>query len=101
MELRLAALDVRLFTVCAECKTFVAEASDLYSQPLQQRLYDDAADTGFALWNSVKNTVTRWYWAEDVRDGEGELIVTLYAPTSETLRMHPQLAGWKVHVLND
>jgi len=101
MELRLAAIDVRQFSVYASNKSLIAEASCLRDCNLYQRLYDDAADAGFALWNEKTNTVTRWYYGEDKRDKEGEVTVTLFHPTSETLRRHPQLAGWVVHVLND
>ena len=101
MELRISAVDVKHFTGCKECKSLVSEASDLREYNLLQRLYDDAADAGFALWNGETNAVTRWAFSEECKDVEGELLVTLYVPTPETLRKYPQLEGWKVHILND
>jgi hypothetical protein len=101
MELRVSAVDVKLFSVSNEYKMFVADASDLRGHNLEQRMYDDSADVGFALWNARTNTVTRWAYYAEQRDRENELLVTLYAPLPSTLRTHPQLNGWKVHVIND
>jgi hypothetical protein len=101
MELRLNAVDVKHFTVTNQYKLMYTDASDLRGYNLYQQLYDDAADVGFALWNAATNTVTRWHWAEERRDAEGELQVEYYLPTTETLRKYPQLAGWKVHIVND
>lgn len=101
MELRVSAVDVKLFGVYANSKSLIAEASELREHNLMQRLYDDAADAGFGMWNEKTNAVTRWYYGEDKRDKEGEITVTLFYPTTETLRKHPQLTGWVVHVLND
>lgn len=101
MELRLNAVDVKHFTVSNQYKLMYTEASDVRDYNLLQRLYDDACDVGFALWNAATNTVTRWSFERDVRDVEGDLQVTYYVPTTETIRKHPQLAGWKVHIVND
>jgi hypothetical protein len=101
MELQVSAVDVKLFSVSSEYKTFVADASELRGHNLEQRLYDDSADAGFALWNARTNTVTRWAYYSERRDRENELVATLYTPTPSTLRKHPMLLGWQIHVLND
>lgn len=96
-----AAVNIRHFNVAKKSKILVSEASDLREHNLKQPLYDDAADAGFALWNPATNAVTRWAFAEEVRDNEGDLLVTYYSPTPETLRKFPQLNGWTIHILND
>jgi hypothetical protein len=101
MELRISAVDVKLFTISVQYRTFVAEASDLFEYRLKQRLYDTSADVGFGLWNAGTNAVTRWVHEKDIRDGEGDITVTYYTPTPETLCKFPQLKGWKIHILND
>lgn len=89
-----------LFSVSLEEKSLVAEHSDLGCYPgIQQRIYDDACDVGFAILGRVG--VTTWCLAKEERDGEGDLQVTIFEPTPETLRKYPHLAGWTVHVLND
>ena len=101
MELRVSSVDVKHFTVSNKSRTFVAEASDLKGYNLQQRIFDDACDVGFGLWNVATGAVTRWAHYDDTRDAEGDLQVSYYTPTPETLRKFPQLEGWKIHILND
>ena len=98
-HLFLYALPGERFSVSREEKSLLAEHSDLGRVQLQQRLYDDACDVGIAIRG--KGGVTVWYLHEEQCDREGDLEVTIYMPTSETLRKHPQLEGWTVHILND
>lgn len=101
MELQVSVVDVKKFTVSNQYRSFVAEASDLGRVDLQKQLYDDACDVGFALYNAFTAHTTRWAHSEDVYDNEGDLTVTYYIPTPETLRKYPMLKGWKIHILND
>ena len=41
--------------------------------------------------------------AKEVRDGtaDNELLYTVFVPTPETLRVHPRLTGYELHLLND
>jgi len=101
MELRVSAVDVKLFSVSNRSRTFVAEASDLKGYNLQQRIFDDAIDVGFGLWNAATGAVTRWAHYSDQHDNEGDLQVSYYKPTPEAIRKYPQLEGWTIHILND
>jgi len=103
MQLQVYPINVAAFTCSAKGKMFVVEASDPWMRhfPTMQPLYDDAADVGFALYNPATNVTTNWYWAEEERDKEGDLVVEIFKPTHETLRKHPKLQGWTIHILND
>lgn len=103
MQLHLSSINVAKFTCTAASKLFVAEHSDLKGEAsLQQRLYDDACDVGFALYNPRTHALTRWAHSKDVVDErENELLCTIFVPTPETLRKYPGLLGWEIHVLND
>ena len=101
MELKVSVVDVKKFSVSIQSKTLVAEASDLRGSNLQQRLYDDACDAGFGVVNTRTGAHTRWAHHADMWDREGDLVATIYMPTPETLRLHPKLRGWTIHILND
>lgn len=102
MQLPLQAVYVSKFTCNRTRKMFVAEHSDLRGVSLRQPLYDDAADAGFAIYNPATQQLSRWAFAREIRDErENELQVTVYVPCSESVRKHPMLQGWEVHVLND
>jgi hypothetical protein len=101
MELRVSAIDVKKFSVSRRSRTFVAEASDLRGFNLEQRIYDDAMDVGFALWNVHTGAVVRFAHYSDQHDNEGDLQVSYYKPTPEAIRKYPQLEGWTIHILND
>jgi hypothetical protein len=101
MQLNVTQVNARLFSVSKESKMMVADHSDLGNVDLFQRLYDDAADAGFALFNPLTGAVTRWSLEREERNNEDELQVCIFSPCPETLRTFPQLAGWTVHVLND
>lgn len=101
MQLPVIAIGVQRFTCSPVCKHLVAEHSDLMGYSLQQRLYDDAYDVGFALHNPMTRAETRWAFARESRDAEHELIAMIFVPCTESVRKHPELQGWEVHVLND
>ncbi len=82
-------------------KILVAEHSDMGRIDLLSQLYDDACDVGFAVYNQRTNAMTRWHLIREEKDSEGDLQVTIFGPCSETLRMHRNLQGWTLHVLND
>jgi hypothetical protein len=100
-QLTLNSVDATLFTPDLQRRMLVAEHSDLRNVSLQQPLYDDACDVGIALYNPRTHALTRWHFVREERDGEGELQVTIFHPTPESLRNYPQLSGWSIHVLND
>ncbi len=92
---------VMQLSVNSNSKTLVAEHSDMGRMPLFSPLYDDACDVGIALHNTQTGVTTRWHLLEEKKDNEGDLQVTIFAPCHETLRMHRNLQGWTLHVLND
>lgn len=101
MQLQLNPIPVSFFTASKTTKILVTERSDCMGFNLLQQLYDDACDVGVAVYNPDTHKVTYWYWEQDVKDHEGDLIVSIYKPTHETLRSHPQLTGWSVRIQND
>lgn len=82
--------------------TLVAERSDFGRSPqLDQPLYDDAVDVGFAIRNPETRNVTRWYLAEVKHDGDDGITAWVYRATPETLNTVPALAGWETVLFND
>lgn len=82
-------------------KRIVVEHSDIGNCNIAAQLYDDACDVGIVLYNPFTGRTTRWYLQQEVKDQEGELQVTVFKPTSETLHKHPANEGWELHILND
>ena len=54
-----------------------------------QRLYKDADYVGLALRNHKTGNATRWYLADTVRGGNGDIIEWHLSPTIETLANNP------------
>ena len=103
MQLNPCPLQAQWFTSDRGRKLMFADASDLGFKAGQVpggALYDDAADFGITLRNTDKGTVAHWY-ESDMLFHNGEQIGWRYKPTNETLRKHPNLKGWEVHILND
>lgn len=100
MQLNVTQVNSKGFGHSAARKLLVTEHSDI-GNVRWQRLYDDAIDIGCALRNPSTGNVTRWYVAEEVRDAEGELQLTILKPASETVHWLRYLAGYELHVLND
>lgn len=104
MQLQVPVFTVRFPTqlsVSVSRKLLVTEHSDMGNMPILAPLYDDACDVGFALHNALTGVTTRWHMIEEKRDADGDLLVTVFGPCSETVRLTPVLEGWKLHVLND
>lgn len=99
MRLNVVQINSKRFTHNPLRKVLVTEHSDIGNVCWQQ-LYDDACDEGIALRNARTGNVTRWYVAERLRE-EGELVVTILKPTSESVACQPVLRGYELHVLND
>lgn len=87
-----------MFSVDVAEKMMIVEHSTLRPQYVQ--LYDDACDAGIAIRSERTGAITYWYFAEEIKDGEGDLQVTILKPVTETVRKFPHLEGWTVHVLN-
>ena len=87
---------------CAK-KWIICEASDIgrVGTPLWSQLYDDACDVGCETYNPFTQRTTRWYLHDEVKDGEGDLQVTIFRVCSETIRQRPTTEGWELHILND
>jgi hypothetical protein len=89
---------------CARGKRMLCEASDLMLRPghVWEQIYDDACDVGIALRNPRSGNVTRWYQCEGetVLD-DGDVILWVFRPTSETIYRNPGLEGYVLHIIND
>lgn len=104
MQLRVPAFVIEhplQLSVSVPRKLLVTEHSDMGRMSILNRLYDDACDVGFATCNSQTGATIRWHMIEEQRDNEGDLEVTVFGVCSESLRVHPQMEGWRLHVLND
>jgi hypothetical protein len=85
-------------------KFFVAEISELddTAAGLDGRIYADAADAGFTLHNVETGGYATFVFDHTDRiDGGEDVAGWVYVPTRETLRLHPQLAGYTVTIIND
>lgn len=98
-QLHFAPHYVNRFTHNAEAKMLVSDISDLGVNPFVQ-LYDDACDTGLAVYNPRTNSTTYWYNVAEVTK-EGELTMWVLQPTHESCRKHPAVQCYTMHVYND
>jgi hypothetical protein len=87
MKLHLRALSSNEFTWSKESKSFSAEMSDFrgVDRDLFQRIYDDACDTGFAMYSERTGTTETFYFSKEIFSGRGE---------------DRELAGWEFLPLN-
>jgi hypothetical protein len=96
----------RDFIVDHKVKRMVIEASTL-AGPLRDggvkfsRIYSDAIDSGIILVSHKTDKATVWLLDKAERDADGDITVWVLEPTTETLRKHPNLRGWEIHILND
>jgi hypothetical protein len=101
MEMNIVQVNSAAFTHFPESKRLVADISDIAVREFQ-KLYNDAADVGFALRNPKTGNVTRWQVASEVRGPyDGELHGWYLVPTSESLRRNPQMEGYCITLVND
>jgi hypothetical protein len=88
------------FFVSVDTKAMVADRSD-FSRNLDCQLDTHTERVGFEIYNPKTGNITRWYKLQEVRDPDGDLQVTIYAPAPETEKRFPHLVDWTVHILND
>jgi len=101
MLLNVVQVNSSLFNHFPKTKRLVSEISDICIKRFD-RLYDDAADVGFALRNEKTGNVTRWSLSNEVRDPvENELIAWNFVPTPESVHAQPVLNGYTMTLLND
>ena len=101
MLLNVVQVNSSLFDHYSKEKRLVAEISSTGIKRFD-RLYDDAVDVGFAVFNEKTPSVTRWVLSREVRDEvENELVAWHFVPTPETLRAEPNTEGYKIVLLND
>ena len=103
MKLRLnSPISLSVFTHDKNTKTFVAEASDFGHRNLFQQIYDDACDVGFLVTNPGSlNTILVVFTKEDVDYEDREVISWQFEPSTDDIRKHPSLKGYKFIVFND
>lgn len=89
------------FTHVAAKKVLVTELSDLGRSFSMKPLYDDACDVGLTLINERTGNVTRWYFAQDVVDADGDLMHIELRPTHESVATNPAIDGYTMLLLND
>lgn len=102
MKLRLKTpVSINTFIHDSSKKCFTAEASDIGDSQLFQRIYDDACDVGFTVYNpNTDQTITVTLLNEE-RDDEGEVISWTYVPNFADVQRHPKLKNYKFLIYND
>lgn len=101
MELQVQEISLKRFTYVkpdghpTSYPSLVSEASDLGHVNLQQRLYDDACDVGFAIRSHKTNHVERFYFEKCDFDKEGEVVGFIYKPVNKKCRIQ------EVLIIND
>lgn len=94
-------INVKLFTHIASSKHMIADISDLPGKGFE-RLYPDSADEGLRIVNPRTGNVVSFFVSSVMRDeAEGELLGWELLPTPETICQHPEMAGYRVSVMND
>jgi len=103
MKLNLTPIPVKMFTHHKDTKTFVSEMSDLHGNGhnYQQRIYDDACDCGFPLYNPCTNRSVLMILNNVVNTDDGELTCYEYTPIQTDIDKFPALKGYKVVIYND
>ena len=101
MKLPLIEFSSKQFTLSADGKTLISEASDMENRHLQP-LYNDACDRGFSVKSErTGNVVT--FVLSDVRlfpDDDG-ICSWEFTPTTESMSQHPECIGMKATIFND
>lgn len=92
-----------VFSVHKAEKMFTVEESTLLGNFPNAfgQIFPDACDIGFRMLSQNTGNVCDWVESKKEFSNEGELLVTIFEPTSTSGRRMPQLKGWTVHVLND
>ena len=93
-------LSTRQFSYNKDTRTFVAEASDLGSDPFQ-RIYEDAADEGVELVSHVTGKSAKFAVNSYERNDDHEFIAWNLVPTAETIRKNPRMRGVTMIIFND
>lgn len=82
-------------------KEFSCEHSDLNSGRIFDRVYDDACDVGFAMYNPKTGKTVRFYLASTDKCPDEEVAGWWFKPIPEDVRKNPRLEEVKVLVIND
>jgi len=77
----------------------IAEASNLTGRLIGQ-MYDDACDIGMAMYSEKTGKQSEWTLVKTDEDNE-DVYGWNFAPTAESIRKFPNLAGWSVLIIND
>jgi hypothetical protein len=89
-----------IFTVFEEDAVMLADRSDLGPRS-ESQIYADACDVGFGIASTRTGEYAFFYRDDTIRDSEGEEIYSDYLPITQSVRLFPRLAAWKVRVFND
>lgn len=99
--LSMNAIDINNFTVSKKSSGeiwLIAEASEFRNGELNQRVYDDACDEGFAI--KGKFEVVNFVLNDSIRDKDGDIKVWIYHPLNKYGRIDRNRKVF-VHILND
>lgn len=94
-------VSIKLFTHNKDKKTFVAERSDFGTVSLLNRIYDDACDEGFCVYNPSTNVTITLVHNTVEFDNDGDVTHQTFVPIYSDLTKYPQLQGYTFVVYND
>ena len=93
-------ISVKKFTYLKKERTFVAEVSDLNTDPFS-RIYPDACDEGFTLVNPKTGVGITFTLEETQRNRDMDIVAWKFIPVYEVSRSRPDLSDLKVTIIND
>ena len=92
------------FVMDLKNKMFFTDASQIQHGNVHMRmwgkLYSDAADVGFVLFNRTNKTMASFHLVKENR-ADGEVLSWYFEPTSESIKAFPKLKGWTAVIFND
>ena len=97
MKRQIIAVSSDIFSYHPNTKCMIADASDLRGVNLNQQIFDDAVDVGFAIRSERTKKVEVFSLIRINKDEEGEVVSWTYAPIDYNLSK----IGLKVIILND
>ncbi len=100
MKLPLIEFSSKQFTLSADGKTLISEASDMENRHLQP-LYNDACDRGFAVKSERTGNVVVFVLSDTELFPDDGICSWKFTPTTESVRQHPECRGMSATIFND
>lgn len=95
-------ISTKLLTANKAQRLLIGEFSD-FSGPRNANPFRVNKQNGAVLCTLKSHTTgmtSEWFLSKEIRE-DGELLVSIFKPTAETLVEKPHLAPWEFHIIND